>query len=347
MGRVMSRPPKYVHHKRDRNGGPGFWYFERPGFPRVRLPGLPWSPKFMEAYEAALSGEPIPIGAKSVQPGTMGELVAKYYGSSSFKNLERSTQQVYRRIIERIRERHGAKRVSDLEIKHVRRLVSEIQAPTAAKRFLSILRILLEHAVSAGMIDQNPAATVRAPKNKTKGFHTWTEDEVAQFEAHWPVGTRERLAMALMLYTGQRRSDIVRMGPQHVRGGMLTITQCKTRADVVMPLLESLDSILRGSPSGHLAFLVTAQGKPFTAAGFGNWFREACDAAGLPQCSAHGLRKASAVRLAEAGCSAPEIMAITGHKSLKEAERYIREVNQKKLAESAQAKIATLYKIET
>jgi integrase len=181
------------------------------------------------------------------------------------------------------------------------RVTSEIAAPTAAKRFLSILRILLEHGVACGMIDVNPAATVKAPKNKTKGFHAWTEAEIIQFEAHYPRGTRERLAMALLLYTGQRRSDVVCMGRQHIRDGRLSLVQKKTEAEVSIPVHPELGDIIGSSGNGHMTFLVTAQGKPFTAPGFGNWFREVCDRARLPQCSAHGLRKAAARRLAEAG----------------------------------------------
>jgi hypothetical protein len=147
MGRVMKRPPQYCHHKRDRHDGPGFWYFGRRGYPRVRLPGLPWSPVFMAAYEAALSGKALPIASKNVHPGTMADLIAKYYASAAFQGLERSTQQVYRRIIERFREQHGNKPVKALETRHVRQFVSAVQKPHAARRFLSILRILLEHGV--------------------------------------------------------------------------------------------------------------------------------------------------------------------------------------------------------
>ena len=342
-GTSMKRPPQYCHHKKDRHGGPGFWYFERRGYPRVRLPGLPWSPAFMAAYEAALSGKALPIASKNVHPGTMADLIAKYYASATFQGLERSTQQVYRRIIERFREQHGDKLVKALETRHVRQFVSAVQQSHAARRFLSIMRILLEHGVNCGMIDVNPAATVKAPKTKTKGFHTWTEAEIAQFEAHHALGTRERLAMTLLLYTGQRRSDVVRLGRQHIRDGRLSLVQKKTDTEVSIPVHPELSAVVETSGNGHMAFLVTAQGKPFTAAGFGNWFREVCDSIGLPQCSAHGLRKAAARRLAEAGATPHEIMAVTGHELLREVERYCREAGKKRLADSAQAKVITAF----
>ena len=290
MGRRIKKPP-YVHHKKDRRGGAGYHYFSRPGYPSARLPGLLYSREFMAAYEAALNGKPLQIGASNVKSGTMAELIAKYYGSDEFQNLELSTRQVYRRIIERMRERFGSLPVDQLDTKNLRRIVSEIQAPTAKKRFLSIFRILLEHAVNCGMISINPAATIKAPKVKVKGFHAWSDEEVEKFEATYDLGTRDRLAFALMLYTGQRRSDAVRMGPQHMKNGFLKVKQKKTGTELSIPVHPDLQATIDASQIGHLAFLVTSQGKPFTANGFGNYFREVCDAAGLPECTAHGFAK--------------------------------------------------------
>jgi hypothetical protein len=205
----MRRPPKYCHHKRDRRGAGGFWYFTRRGYARVRLPGLPWSPGFMAAYQSALDGTPLPIGAKDVQPGTIADVIAKYYSSAKFGALKRSTQRVYRRTIEKIRERHGSRRLDTLETRHIRKLASEIKKPAAQKQFVCIFRILLDHGISCGMIDVNPAFTIRIATPKTRGFHSWTDEEIAQFEARHPLGSRQRLALGLMLYTGQRRSDAV------------------------------------------------------------------------------------------------------------------------------------------
>jgi integrase len=340
MGRM--KKPRYVHFKKDRRGG-GYWYFDRPGYPRVRLPGLPWSPQFMGAYESALGTDPLPIGAKSTAAGSMADLIVKYYGSATFKALEPSTQQVYRRIIERIRECHGAKPVKLIEPRHVRKLASEISAPAAARRFLSILRILLEHGVTCGMLDSNPAALVKGPKVKGKGFHSWTDAEIVSFEEAHPIGSKPRLALALLLYLGQRKSDVVKLGRQHRDGDVFRIAQKKTGAELEIPIHPALDEVLKATPSGHLAYLVTAFKKPYTANGFGNAFREWCDAAGLPHCTSHGLRKATARRLAEAGASPHEIASITGHESLREVERYTRAANRKKLAESAQAKVIAAF----
>ena len=139
--------------------------------------------------------------------------------------------------------------------------------------------------------------------------------------------------MTLMLYTGCRREDVVRLGPQHIKNGRLRYTQAKNEnrnpVHIDIPVHDDLaEAIAATSPSGHMTFLATVYGKPFTPAGFGNWFRDRCNEARLSQCSSHGLRKATAARLAERGATSQEIMAITGHRSLSEAERYTKAANK-------------------
>src|SRR5262249_34392397 len=140
--------------------------------------------------------------------------------------------------------------------------------------------------------------------------------EVLQFETFHPVGSKARLALALGLYTAQRRGDVIRMGRQHIKDGALSITQEKTGARLLIPIHPELQQILDATPTGHLTLLTTKSGKSYSAGDFSEQFRAWCDAAGLPlACNSHGLRKTAARRLAEAGCSAHEISAITGHAS--------------------------------
>src|SRR5262249_27743377 len=171
-------------------------------------------------------------------------------------------------------------------------------------------------------------------------WHTWTEAEIAQYEAHHLVGTMARLAFALALHTGQRSSDLIRMGKQHVSDGKIAVKQQKTGTSLKVPLHPELKGIIDATPSVNLTVLVSEKSKPFASANsFGQiikgWAREA----GLTGCPLHGLRKACCRRLAEAGCTAPEIMAISGHKSLSEVERYIKDAEQKRMAERAMAKV--------
>ena len=166
-----------------------------------------------------------------------------------------------------------------------------------------------------------------------------TIEEVEQFEDSHAIGTKARLALALLLFTSQRRGDVVHMGRQHIKDGWLKVRQQKTGKALEIPVIPELQRIIDASPTGDLNYLVTEYGKPWSNAGFGNKFRDWCDTAGLPQCSAHGLRKAAAAKLAELGCTAHEIMAITGHESLKEVERYTKAAEQKRLAKSAMKKL--------
>jgi integrase len=183
----------------------------------------------------------------------------------------------------------------------------------------------------------NPAKVVRRPKqNINGGFHSWTPDEVAQFERVHPIGTKARLALALFLFTGQRKSDVVLFGRQHVKGGFLKFTQRKNLnrnpVKLELAILPILQSVIDASPCGDLTFLVTEFGKPFSAKGFGAKFRAWCDEAGLHHCTAHGLRKAGAAIAAENGATPHQLMAIFGWRTLKEAERYTKAAQQKSIA---------------
>ncbi|MFG1241919.1 tyrosine-type recombinase/integrase [Xanthobacter sp. V7C-4] len=334
--------PRYIHGFLDRHGKPRY-YLRRPGCKQVALPGIPFSPEFMAAYAAGMADEvaAMEIGASRSQSGTVAALVASYLSSGQFRALAGTTQQTYRGIIEGVRSEHGEKRVAMLQREHVARLISKkADTPAAANNLLRMLRTLMQFAVDQGWRKDDPTFGVKPIRTKSEGFYTWTEQDIAKFEEHHPAGKRARLAFALLLYTAQRRGDVVRMGRQHIRNGVLTIRQEKTGTLVELPVLPELQAIIDATPNEHMTFLVTEHGKPFTSAGFGNLFRDWCRQAGVPEaCSAHGLRKAASRRLAEAGCTAHEIMAITGHKTLKEVTRYTAAVDRKRLGVAAMAKI--------
>jgi hypothetical protein len=159
-------------------------------------------------------------------------------------------------------------------------------------------------------------------------------------EAMHPIGSRARLAIALMLYTGCRRSDVITLGWQHIDNGTLVYTQRKTAARVALPVHPDLAQILAAVPRDNMTFVVTSGGKPFTASGFYNWFVDCARAAGLPPgCSPHGLRKAMFRRLAEAGCTPHQIGSTTGHRTLNEVQRYTEDANRASLAGDALARL--------
>src|SRR5262245_54749065 len=337
---------KYVHQWVDtRNGGArARYYFRRPGFKRIPLPGLPGSQEFMDAYQTALAGQPLPrpmIGASRTKPGSISALVVSYFASTAFLSLRPATQTTYRNILERFRREHGDKPVALLTRQHINAMLAQrVLTPAAANHWLRLIKALMAFAVEEGWRKDNPTIGIKRVKNRSDGFHTWTEDEIAAFEKHHAVGTKARLALALLLYTAQRRSDVVRMGRQHIRDGVVHVRQQKTGAMLAIPLHPALASIIEATPSKHLTLLTTSFGKSFTAAGFGNWFRDQCNAAFIPKnCSAHGLRKAACRRLAEAGCSANVIAAISGHATLAEVARYTKAAEQELLARQGMAAI--------
>jgi integrase len=331
--------PKFVQAWVDDRDGRAYYYFRRRGFPRVRLPGLPWSPSFMAAYETACAGPRTAIGAGRVKPGSVAFVVAAYLDSQTFfASKSPGTQRMRRGILERFRAAYGERPFALLPPEWIEALL-DAKPPHAARSWLVTLRSLCQFALKRGWLRADPTANVKRASVKGDGYHTWTEDEIAQFEAHHAIGTKPRLALALLLYTAQRRSDVVRMGRQHIRDGVLTVKQQKTGVPLEIPVHPHLQAVLDATPSAHLTFLVTATDKPYGGNAFSEQFRKWCNAAVLPKrCTAHGLRKAACRRLAEAGCSANEIMAISGHATMKELVRYTKAADQARLARNALAK---------
>lgn len=329
--------PKYVTAARDRYKNVRL-RFRKALFSTYLKSPFP-SDAFDEEYQAALRSEKAAhddIGKARTKPNSMAALVVSYYASPEFKGTASSTQTTYRGICEKIRADHGERMVKDLRRQHVKTIIGKMSAtPAAANNYLRMLRILMRHAIDIEWIARDPTLKLKGYSNRSAGFHTWTEAEIAAYEARHPIGTKPRLAMALMLYTGQRRGDAVKLGWKDVSRNRISVRQEKTGTPLAIKMHASLIEALEMAPKGKGTFLITAFGKPFTAAGFGNWFRERCDEAGLPHCSSHGLRKAAARRLAEAGNSANHIAAVTGHLSLREVERYTRAADQEKMADAA------------
>jgi integrase len=327
----------HVTAMRDRHGKIRYRY-RRKGCKTTYLPGKPGEPAFAEAYARAVAGETskVVVGASRTLPGTMNALAVAIYNSAEWAQMAPTTQTTYRGIIERIRTDLGTLPVRSFTTARVLALRDKKRdTPAAANNFIKILRWMMSFAVSRNLRTDNPCIGIKPLKVEGDGFHTWTEEEIAAFEKRWPVGTRERVAFDLLLWTIQRSGDVRVMGRQHMRGGRLEFTQEKTGADLSLPIMPQLAASLAKVPATQMLFVQTEAGVPFTAKGFGNWFSAACRSAGLPQCSAHGLRKSGATRLADAGCSEAEIMAWTGHQTTKEVQRYTRKRNQKGLADRA------------
>ena len=217
--------------------------------------------------------------------------------------------------------------------------------PEGANNRVKAIRAVFKWAVRKKGTDGKPLASTNPARdvpylksNNPGGYHTWTLDEVHQFQERHPIGTKARLALALLLFTGQRRSDITRLGRQHVCDNKITLTQFKGRnrqpMRLVLPILPALQQIIDSSSCGEMTFLVNELGRPFTDAGFGNWFRDRCVEAGVPG-RANGLRKPGATIAANNGATAHQLMAMFGWRTLKMAEQYTRAADQQRLAEAA------------
>jgi integrase len=337
MRRTKSGLPKHCAWNTDRHGTRRL-RFRKAEF-STYLTGTPWSDDFMCQYAAALDGVKAQagnVGAVRTKPGSFDALCVSYYRSPDFLGLRPSTQSARRHILERFRLAHGSKPLRGLHRQHITAVIgAKADKPEAANHLLKALRIVLNYAVTLGMLDSNPAAGIKKYRSQGEGHHSWSESEIAQFEQRHPIGSKARLALALGLYSAQRKSDVLRMGWQHINGDTIAVRQQKTDAALLIPmhpqLVEALASVLRG----NLTFLMTEHGAPFTPNGFGNWWRDRCNEAGLPHCSFHGLRKAAATRLANAGCSVDQVKAVTGHRSLAEVARYTKAADERRLARSS------------
>jgi integrase len=342
MLKTRSGLPKHCTYQPDRSGKRRV-RFRRHGV-SIYLTGIPWSEDFMRQYAAALEVDQqqrAQVGAARTLPGSFDELFVAYAEAlKRSHHLQPSTIAERLGILQRFRPEHGHRSVKDLQRVHVERIVAkkaETVGIESANNLLKALRIILDFAIGRGFITANPAHGVKRFKSKNEdGHHSWDEDEIRRYEMKHPLDTRAGLALALLVYTGQRRGDVLRLGWQHVRGDRIVIRQQKTGIEVTLPIHPQLALALAALPRTTLTFLVTKWGAPFSLGGFNHWFGRKCREAGLPpNCTPHGLRKAAGRRLSEAGCSEKEIAAFLGHESLREVQRYTKAADRKWLAGQA------------
>lgn len=334
---------KYVREYKD-----GRCYFQRHRRGRkIRMLAEPGTSAWHAEY-ARLLGDHQTVVPGQIRPttGTWRWLCVEYFKSTTYKRLDETFQRTRKGILEHtwhepVRpgaiETFASFPVVRMTAKSLRVLRDRKGAalPEAANNRVKAIRAVFRWALDEELITTNPARDLQQIKTASSGWHSWEVEEVRKFEERHPIGTKARLALALLMYTGVRRSDVVLLGKQHVRAGWLKFTARKTKVAIEIPVLPELQRIVDVSPCGDLTFLVTDYGRPFTAAGFGGKFRTWCDQAGLPQCSAHGLRKAAAALAAENGATSQQLMAIFGWLTLAEAERYTRAAKRRKMAGDA------------
>lgn len=336
MGQPMTRIRlDYVHEYRDRHGKVRRYF--RKGGRRVALPGSPGSADFMRAYQMAVSGKVAPPIA--FEAGTLGDLIVRYYKSQAFGNLKPSSKVAYRRVLETLPASDRDRTVA-MPRQAAEQLVSEIgHTPAMANLRRAVLGRMYAWGVTAKLVEVNPFIGIEPYKIGTR--HTWTEGEIALYEKRWKIGTRERLAFDLLLYTGQRVGDVARMSRADIERGAIRVVQEKTGAELMIPLHPQVLRSLKAWGARGVRLIGRDDGRAIRDERLSVIVMKAAAKAGLPgRCKPHGLRKAMMRRLAESGESAKRIAAISGHRTLKEIERYTAAADQVQLAQSAIASLA-------
>jgi hypothetical protein len=342
--------PAHVSAFYDRHGKERFRY--RKGAISRYLPGPFNSPEFKDALKAARNALPAPQASKTA-PGTVDDLVSRYYASAGFKRGGPDRQKVMRGIIESFRAEFGKDLVRNFTFEHIEAILLSrtekrydperkrmVGGASAAVNLQKQLRRLFRYAVKLGLIEANPAELAESVKAPKGGHHTWTEPEIALFRQRHGLGTKARLALEIILWTAQRRGDVHRFGPRHIKDGKIDFVASKGQKPMRLPAAPQLLAAIRAMPSvGIETYLVTAYGKPFSRSGFGNWFGERCKEAGVPG-RAHGLRKATARRAAELEATQAMLKAIGGWEQDAEVATYTKAADQARLAEVVFTRLA-------
>jgi integrase len=351
MGRGLKLPP-YCDHYLDRHGKPRHYFRRDKRSPRIVLPGMPWSPEFMAAHADALKGHvalPPVIGAERSPSGTLNAAIVAYYGSSHFtEGLGATTQKNRRYALGAFRcEKgesnsiaRGERQLAQLDRAHLGKIVGKLKAGKQ-HALIKALKPFFDFCVGQMLMKDNPAIGLTlAKKPKTGGHYSWTERDIERFSRRHPVGTTAHLAMAIMLYTGLRISDARLFGPEHIYDGMVRIKPKKTSRTtgnvVEFRVHPDLQRVLRATKVvGVKTYIVSERRQPFAEGGLSNKMRDWCDEAGLPECSAHGLRKAIVRRMLEAGATEYQVAAVTGHADLDEIRVYARGISNARLGTAA------------
>jgi integrase len=336
----MPRPrPPHLHLEITRHGKKA-WYVRVGRGRRVRIRAEYGTPQFDAEYRAALAGTPTRKAAPSCR--SLQWLITRYRETAEWAALSAATRRQRDNIFTGVIETAGHEPYAEITTATIlagkeRRAAT----PAQARNFLDAMRGPFRWALKAGLVKVDPTAGVHnPPRKRSDGFMPWTEDHIAAYEQRWPIGTHQRVWLDVLANTGLRRGDAVRLGRQHVRDGVASIKTEKSgfTLEVNLPILPVLAVTLEAGPCGDLSFICGVRGEPLTKESFGNQFREACKAAGVPG-SAHGVRKIAAARAAENGATEAELMAIFGWTDPKMAAHYTRSANRKKLALEAMRRL--------
>ena len=307
----------------------------------------------MAAYCAAMAMVPIaPVAPKPaakpsrIAGGTFGAALEAYYQrSSKWRALAPRTAGERRRTLSMFAQGFRDFALAKVTTAAINEVIAS-KTPGSGRIWLDGIRAVFDHAISEQQFPgPNPCDGLKVKRVKSAGHHTWTEAEIEQYLARHPLGTPARKLLTLALFTGQRRGDLVKMGQHNIKDGKLVITQQKTGAVVRIPIHPELQRVLDASgPDIAPTFILGDRGRPLSPGRVDDLFRTWCREAGLPdECVMHGLRKAICRRLVALGMTAHQIMAVTGHKTLSEVQRYCDEFSRETAADQAMAALAGGY----
>jgi integrase len=336
------RPPYLI--KRKGWKGQTVWYYWKRPKPQIRLIGEYGTREFWESYERASLGSLAIVRKRQVSDkpkASLAWLIERYRETGDWSDKSAATRRQRENIFRRITDANPDLAYEDVD----RALIVQTRdakkdTPSEANNFLDALRGLFKWAVDAGFVENNPVAGIKNLKRpKTGGFRMWTEEDIALFRNKWPIGTRERLALEIFVNTGLRRGDASRLGRQHLRNGHVRIVTEKTKTEIEYPVPNEFLQVVDKSPTGDMTLLVSkVTGMPLSKEGLGTWFHKSAKAAGVDG-NCHGLRKAAASRLAEAGATIPELNAVFGWSGTSMASLYTEKASRKILAANAAAKL--------
>lgn len=334
-------PRKLPLHVTRQKKGDKWYYYHRVGKgPRISLPA-PNHPDFKEAHKAAELGLPAPKKRAAEDARSFRWLVSRYRESSSWSVFSPATKKQRENIFVHLIDAIGNEDFRDVDRANISKAMEKRRdTPAQANVMLKTLKGLFSWAVKNNHLDVNPTSDVEWINYKTDGFPAWSMADVKLFCHRWPVGTMQRLAMELGLITGLRRSDVHVIGRQHMRGNVLSVKTAKTGEEVSIEIPERVLIIIEATPRKGLHFIEGAYGSPFTVESFGNWFRDACRAAGLADKNMHGVRKLAATLAAEGGATAHELMAQFGWAKIKQAEHYTKKADRKRLGVTSSRLVA-------
>lgn len=317
------------------------WYVRRRKGPRTRIKAEYGTDDFFQQYQAALAAKPEKVKS-NLSSGSIAWLWERYLDSMAFAQFSPATQKKKCNTMKRILAATPDALIAEVTPKSVRAGIDRRGAkPNVARDFLETLRGMFRWAVKAELVASDPTEGIETPRDKNStGFHVWTEEECQRYEARWPRGTWERLAFDVLLYTGLRRGDVVRVGRQHIRDGLIVMKTEKTGEEAYIPVLPPLREAIAEGPTGDLTLIVGKNGRPLTKESFGTLFRKACQAAGVPG-SAHGLRKAMTNRVAHMLTEAELEALFAWGRGSRVTSLYTQKVVRERLARSAAKKLET------